>query len=76
MKMHERIRNYIESHGMKLNFVAERSGIKPGRFYRLINGDAPLTTDEYEIICKGLSVKPSYFFEEVFLDPKKYSEVG
>lgn len=76
MKMHERIRNYIESHGMKLNFVAERSGIKPGRFYRLINGDAPLTTEEYEIICRGLSVDPVYFFEDRFLESKKYEEVG
>lgn len=70
MEMHERIRNYIESNGLKFNFVAERSGINPKRFYRLVDGSAPLVVDEYEIICKGLSVTPKYFFEDFFLDSK------
>lgn len=74
MEIHERIRSYIESNGMKLNFVAERSGIKPKRFYRLVDGSAPLVVDEYEAICKGLSVDPGYFFKEVFLESKNVAE--
>lgn len=70
MEMHERIRNYIEDNGMRLNFVAGRSGIKPNRFYRLIDGSAPLVVDEYEVICKGLSVDPEYFFKDFFLETK------
>lgn len=70
MKMYERIRTYIESKGLKLNFVAEKAGINPKRFYRLVNGSAPLTVDEYEIICSGLSVQPEYFFNKFFLDFK------
>lgn len=70
MEMHERIKSYIESNGMKLNFVAERSGIKPKRFYRLVDGSAPLVVGEYETICKGLSVEPEYFFKDFFLDSK------
>lgn len=72
MRMRERIRSYIEHNGMKLNFVAERSGIKPNRFYRLIDGSAPLTVEEYETICIGLSVEPEYFFKDFFLESKKY----
>lgn len=68
--MHKRIRHYIDSNGLKMNFVAEKSGINPKRFYRLVNGHAPLTVEEYETICKGLSVDPEYFFKEKFLDYK------
>lgn len=70
MEMHERIRDYIESNGLKLNFVAEKAGINPKRFYRLINGSAPLVVKEYEIICTGLTVEPGYFFKEYFLESK------
>jgi len=70
MKMHERIKQYIESKGLKLNFVADKSGIKSKRFYRLINGDAPLNVDEYELICNGLNVDPGYFFKQKFLETK------
>lgn len=67
MKVHERIRQYIESNGMKLNFVAEKSGIHQKKFYRLLNGNTPLDVEEFEAICKnGLSVEPSYFFGENF----------
>ncbi len=70
MKMHKRIRQYIESNGWNINFVAKKVGIKEGRFYRLINGDAPLTTEEYEVICRGLGLHPEYFFKDFFLDFK------
>lgn len=72
--MHERIRQYIESNGLKLNFVAEKSGINPKRFYRLINGHSPLTVEEYEIICAGLTVDPGYFFKQKFLISKNLTK--
>lgn len=72
MKMYERIRNYIESNGLRLNFVAEKAGIAPQRFYFIINGKTKLMIEEYEQICrKGLSVDPGYFFTQKFLDSKK-----
>lgn len=71
MKIHERIKQHIDSCGLKLNFVADKSGIKPKRFYRIINGDAPLNVDEYELICNGLNVNPGYFFNKNFLETKK-----
>lgn len=71
MEMHKRIKCYIETNGLKFNFVAEKSGIDVQRFYRLINGNSPLTVDEYETMCKGLSVDPGYFFKDFFLENKK-----
>lgn len=70
MKMHQRIRNYIEKNGLKFNFVAEKSGINPKRFYRLMNGDSPIGLEEYEQICIGLDVEPGYFFQQKFLVSK------
>lgn len=75
MLMHERLRHYIESNGWNINFVARKIGIKESRFYRIINGDAPLTTCEYEFICKGLDLHPSYFFNDNFLETKNEEQV-
>lgn len=74
MKMHQRIKQYIEKRGLKMNFVADRAGINPKRFYRLVNGDSPLVVDEYEMICIGLDVDMGYFFGNEFLETKNLSE--
>lgn len=74
MKMHQRIKQHIENNGLKINFVADKAGINPKRFYRLVNGDSPLVVDEYEMICKGLEVDTGYFFEETLLETKNFDE--
>lgn len=72
MKVNERIRQYIESNGIKMNFVADKAGIHQKKFYRLINGDTCMGVDEYELICKeGLSLDPSYFFNQNFSENEK-----
>lgn len=70
MRVNERIRRYIEEKGLKRNFVAEQAKIPVKRFYRLLDGTSPLTADEYEQICSGLSVPPAYFFSYEFLESK------
>lgn len=70
MKIHERIRHYINDNGLKMNYVAERSSIELKRFYRVINGDSTLSADEYEKICKGLNVEPKNFFNPELLVSK------
>ena len=74
MKVHQRIRHYINENGWNINFVAKKVGIKESRFYRIVNGDAPLTTEEYEVICQGMGVSPDYFFKDFFLDFKNNNE--
>ncbi|MEB2281081.1 hypothetical protein LAV73_13900 [Lysinibacillus xylanilyticus] len=71
MKMYERIRHYIFSNGLKLNFVAEKSNIEPKKFYRVINGETKLLADDFELICKGLEVAPEIFLKDNFLETKK-----
>ncbi|MFJ7661980.1 helix-turn-helix domain-containing protein [Lysinibacillus sp. NPDC097162] len=72
MKVHERIRRYIESNGLKMNYIADRSSIELKRFYRVINGDSILSADEYEKICIGLNVELD-FFKDKFLFSKNKS---
>jgi transcriptional regulator with XRE-family HTH domain len=74
LSVSERIRKYIDSNGIRMNFVADKAGINQKRFYRILNGESSLTVDEYETICKeGLSLKPSYFFEDKFSKSEKNS---
>jgi transcriptional regulator with XRE-family HTH domain len=69
------MRRYLKEHGIRYRFVAERAGINPNRFYRLINGTSPLTVDEYEVICrKGFGLDPGYFFREECLSRKQDDE--
>jgi transcriptional regulator with XRE-family HTH domain len=65
MTVNMKLKNYIKDNGLKFGFVAEKSGIDPKKFSRLINGHQKLTVDEYENICKkGLAVDPSFFLKE------------
>lgn len=72
MRINKQIREYIESNGLKFTFIAERCEIDIKKFSRFMNCKQPISTDEYELICKnGLKVEPSYFFQKKFLETKK-----
>lgn len=59
-----KLKTYIKDNGLKLGYVAEKSGIDPKKFSRIINGQQRLTVEELEIICKkGLAVNPSLFLD-------------
>jgi predicted transcriptional regulator len=59
-----KLKKYIEENGLKHGYVADKSGIDYRKFSRIINGRQRLSLDEFEMICeKGLSVKPSIFFD-------------
>lgn len=71
MKINERVRKYIKDNGMTFTFVADRAKIDIKKFSRFMNDKQPMTTDEYETICRiGLNVDPGIFFKEKFLDSK------
>lgn len=73
MKIHERIRRYINDNGLKMNHVAVKSSIELKRFYRIVNGDSIMSADEFECICAGLQLEPEYFFNQMFLETKNKS---
>ena len=71
MTIQKRIRSYIFSNGLKINYVAQRSSIDVKKFYRIINSEVKLTADDFERICNGLEVDPQIFFNHKFLEAKK-----
>lgn len=68
MGANERIRQYIEQNGITYSFVANRAGIEKSKFSRFMTCKQPMTTDEYEAICKGLRVDPAFFYGKKFLE--------
>lgn len=63
--VYQLVRRYIEQHGLKKNFVADKAGIDLKRFYRLMDGTTLLDVDEYVNICvSGLSLSPTFFMQE------------
>lgn len=74
MNMNLRIRKYIKKNGMTFTFVADRSGFDIKKFSRFMSNKQPMTTEEYELICrKGLEVDPMYFYKEKVLETKNVS---
>lgn len=64
MDVNAKLKKYILENGLKLGYVAKKSGIDPKKFSRIVNGRQRLTVEELEKICKkGLSVNPSLFLD-------------
>lgn len=62
--MTSKLKSYIRDNGLKYSYIAERSGIDYKKLSRIMNGHQKLTVEELQVICeKGLSVKPSIFFD-------------
>lgn len=74
MNINIRIRNYIKKNGMSFSFVADRSGFNIKKFSRFMSNKQPMTTDEYEKVCKeGLLLDPTFFYKQDILDSKNVS---
>ncbi len=63
MKVYEKVRAYIQEHGIKQIAVAERAGIPNNTFNAILNGKRTLYADDLGAICLALNVSP-----EVFID--------
>ncbi len=71
----EKIRNYIESHGLKQNHVACKSDMNVKTFNAIMNGNRKLLADEFVTICEnGLNVSPVIFFASEFQENGKEAQ--
>lgn len=71
MKIHERIKKFMDDNGIKQSHVANKSGFNPKTFNALFHERRKMTADEFEIICiSGLGISPTYFFKPEFLESK------
>lgn len=73
MRMNDRIRQFIKENGWTYTFVAKRANYDLKKLSRQMNNKQPITTDEYEQICKGLMIDPSLLYEKKFLETKNKS---
>lgn len=72
MKIHQRIKKYMDDNGIKQKYVAEKSGFNQKTFSAIFHERRKLTVDEFENICViALNVNPKIFFENEFLEIKK-----
>ncbi len=63
MQVYEKIRNYIEGHGMKEIAVAKRAGISNVTLDAILNGKRKMYAEDLRAICLALDVSPEIFIE-------------
>ena len=64
MQVYEKVREYIDSNGLKQKAVAEKAGIPNGTFNAILNGKRTLYADDLRAICLALNVSPEVFIEK------------
>ena len=62
--MGEKIKAYLDSHGIKQTFLAEQTGIAYSTISDICIRGRKVEVTEYYRICKALGVSLDYFFEE------------
>lgn len=73
MKMYEKLKLHIKNNGWTYTFVANRADYNLNKLSRQLMGKQVITIDEYEQICKGMLVDPSFFYKKQFQDRKNIS---
>lgn len=62
----EKIKKYVNEHGITQTHISEKTGITLPKLNLALNGNRRLTFDEYELICGALNVNT-----DKFLEPRK-----
>jgi transcriptional regulator with XRE-family HTH domain len=60
-----RIKRYLDEHGIKQSFLAEKVGLTASQMSDICNKDRSIECTVYYKICKTLSVPLETFLEEV-----------
>jgi transcriptional regulator with XRE-family HTH domain len=61
--VNEKIKEYIESHGITQKFLCEKTGITPEKMSNLINGKRKVTGEELLLISKALDINANIFLD-------------
>lgn len=64
MAVEKKLSEYIESTGLKKQFIAEKSGVDYQVLCRCLNEKQPLKANEFLAVCKVLEVNPESFLNE------------
>ena len=63
MQVYEKVRAYIEEHGIKQNAVANKCGIPATILSAILNGRRKMYADDLRAVCFALNVSPEIFIE-------------
>lgn len=63
MLVYERVRRYIDDHGIKQVAVAEKAGFSKTTFNAIMNGKRTMYADDLRAICLALNVSPELFIK-------------
>ncbi len=61
MMVNEKIRQYLEDHGISSAFIIEKSGLSPAAIYKALRGERKLTAEELGKIAMALNVDANIF---------------
>ena len=75
MQVYQKVREYIDSHGLKQCVVAQKAGIPNNTFNAIMNGRRTLYADDLRAICLALNVSPEVFIE-VNCQPNRQQKKG
>lgn len=59
--MNQKIKKYLEDHGIKQSFLREKLSISASSCNALLNGNRGISAEEYFKICEALDVPLDYF---------------
>lgn len=71
MEVGEKIKCYLEEHGISQTFISKKTGIELPKVNLSLNGNRKFTYEEYEMVCWALGVNT-----DRFLKPRKPKEKG
>lgn len=63
MNVNEKIKQYLQDHGIKQAFLAEKTGIAQEKLSRMLSKNRKLSADELVKISNALGVNPNIFLE-------------
>lgn len=64
MSVGEKIKEYVNSRGIKQAFIAEQANISTVALSNMLNGNQKIDALTYHDICKALQVPMEQFFED------------
>ena len=64
MRVYEKVRNYLDSRGIKHSVVARNAGIPAKTFSAMMRGNRTMYADDLEAICHALGVCASEFITD------------
>ena len=58
------IRMYLQGHGIKQTFIAEKCGWSKQKMSCIVNGKSKMTVEDYQALCRAIGVPYELFLED------------